>query len=99
MRFTGPPLIGFLSITTVLVQAPPNVTRGPYLQLATPTSVVVRWRTDIPMPAAGAVIDGGGHGPISLAVMNSSNAFFPVPTMGHPCASSSVSKLRRSRRR
>lgn len=24
----------------------PSVTRGPYLQLATPTSVVVRWRTD-----------------------------------------------------
>ncbi|HEY0156581.1 MAG TPA: metallophosphoesterase, partial [Thermoanaerobaculia bacterium] len=26
----------------------PNLRRGPYLQLGTPTSVVVRWRTDIP---------------------------------------------------
>jgi len=24
------------------------LTRGPYLQMGTPTSVVVRWRTDVP---------------------------------------------------
>jgi hypothetical protein len=28
--------------------AGPRLVRGPYLQLATPTSVVVRWRTDVP---------------------------------------------------
>jgi hypothetical protein len=27
----------------------PTVTRGPYLQLGTPTSIVVRWRTDVAM--------------------------------------------------
>jgi len=27
------------------------VTRGPYLQLATPTSIVVRWRTSVPTPS------------------------------------------------
>ncbi len=35
----------------LLVAAPclaQSVTRGPYLQLATPGSVVVRWRTDVP---------------------------------------------------
>lgn len=26
----------------------PNVTRGPYLQMGTPSSIVVRWRTDVP---------------------------------------------------
>ena len=25
-----------------------TVARGPYLQIATPTSIVVRWRTDVP---------------------------------------------------
>lgn len=33
------------------VTAPPIVTRGPYLQLGTPTNIVVRWRTDIPTPS------------------------------------------------
>ncbi len=28
--------------------APPVVTRGPYLQMATPGSLVIRWRTDLP---------------------------------------------------
>lgn len=27
---------------------PPGLTRGPYLQMGTPTSIVVRWRTDSP---------------------------------------------------
>jgi hypothetical protein len=43
-------------------RTPPAVTRGPYLQLATPASVVVRWRTDVPTvgrvcvgPAPGAL--------------------------------------------
>lgn len=30
----------------LLQQSIPNVTRGPYLQLSTPTSIVIRWRTD-----------------------------------------------------
>ena len=29
----------------------PSLTRGPYLQVGTPTSVVVRWRTDVPAPS------------------------------------------------
>src|SRR5262245_36967921 len=38
----------------LLAAAPPirapgqTVLRGPYLQLGTPTSIVVRWRTDVP---------------------------------------------------
>jgi len=28
-----------------------NVVRGPYLQIATPTSMIVRWRTDVPCDA------------------------------------------------
>lgn len=31
--------------------AGPAVTRGPYLNKATPTSVVVRWRTNVPLPS------------------------------------------------
>lgn len=30
------------------VQSSPALTRGPYLQLSTPTSMVIRWRTDTP---------------------------------------------------
>ncbi|UFH53989.1 metallophosphoesterase family protein [Spirosoma sp. KNUC1025] len=39
-------LIFFLRVHAVAQLA--NVTRGPYLQVVTPTSVVVRWRTDQP---------------------------------------------------
>jgi len=38
------------ALTLVLgpaAQGPPTVVRGPYLQLGTPESVVVRWRTDV----------------------------------------------------
>src|SRR4051812_15940218 len=28
---------------------PPHLTRGPYLQIGTPTSIIVKWRTDQPM--------------------------------------------------
>lgn len=36
-------------VTVSLVLPPaPRLTRGPYLQLGTPQSVVVRWRTDVP---------------------------------------------------
>ena len=34
----------------------PQLTRGPYLQVATPTSIIVRWRTD---PASGSVVRFG----------------------------------------
>lgn len=34
-----------------LPAAPTTVVRGPYLQLATPTSIVVRWRTDTAEPS------------------------------------------------
>ena len=35
-----------LLLPLIPAQTPPAITRGPYLQLGTPTSVVVRWRTD-----------------------------------------------------
>src|SRR5688572_25274678 len=39
-------LLAALTTTPLLAQ---SITRGPYLQQGTPTSVVVRWRTDIPV--------------------------------------------------
>jgi myo-inositol-hexaphosphate 3-phosphohydrolase len=36
---------------TAPAAAPAAVTRGPYLQLGTPTSIVARWRTDRPVPS------------------------------------------------
>ena len=35
-------------MSSVTVVAADSVTRGPYLQLGSDTSVVVRWRTDVP---------------------------------------------------
>ena len=43
--------VAFLA-ATLHVAAATTVTRGPYLQLATPTSMVVRWRTDMTEPSA-----------------------------------------------
>ncbi len=36
----------FAALTCATLSAAPTVVRGPYLQSATPTSMVVRWRTD-----------------------------------------------------
>jgi tetratricopeptide (TPR) repeat protein len=51
----------------------PVVVRGPYLQLATPSSIVVRWRTDTPShrlvsfgPAGGSLDRRAGDGTIAL---------------------------------
>lgn len=46
----------FLSVAAAIVFQPHRalalqVTRGPYLQLATPTGVTIRWRTDLPTPS------------------------------------------------
>ena len=41
-------LLATLPIASVLFAQTPTVTRGPYLQVVTPKSVVVRWRTDAP---------------------------------------------------
>jgi hypothetical protein len=37
----------FCALTITVLPAAPTILRGPYLQSATPTSIVVRWRTDI----------------------------------------------------
>ena len=37
-----------LELNASITPQEPVVTRGPYLQMGTPTSVVVRWRTDVP---------------------------------------------------
>lgn len=39
-------LVGWLALAAHSAPAATSVTRGPYLQMATPTSMVVRWRTD-----------------------------------------------------
>jgi len=46
----------------------PALSRGPYLQLATPTSMVVRWRTE--KPSAGVVM----YGPHAGALTNQASA-------------------------
>ncbi len=48
------------------------VTRGPYLQTATSTSVVVCWRTDVPVD--GRVFVGTSPGALSVAFSNASPA-------------------------
>jgi hypothetical protein len=37
-----------ISLDLELLTSPPALVRGPYLQLGTPTSLTVRWRTDLP---------------------------------------------------
>ena len=37
-----------ITLEVELLTGPPDILRGPYLHVATPTSVVVRWRTDLP---------------------------------------------------
>lgn len=46
-RFVSP-----LLFLCSLLAAPAAIVRGPYLQSATPTSIVVRWRTDAPTASA-----------------------------------------------
>ena len=46
----------FLVLTAVAAVAAPSLVRGPYLQSASPTSIVVRWRTD---QAEGSVVKYG----------------------------------------
>ena len=41
-----------LGLTALSATAATTVVRGPYLQLATPTSIVVRWRTDATEPSS-----------------------------------------------
>jgi 3',5'-cyclic AMP phosphodiesterase CpdA len=46
---SGRPIISLLAVVLTTTLAPAaTLLRGPYLQAATPTSVVVRWRTDVP---------------------------------------------------
>src|SRR2546422_11378944 len=40
-------LVLFLALCQSVLAATVAVTRGPYLQTGTPTSVTVRWRTDV----------------------------------------------------
>ena len=46
MRFRTSFRLALFLLTTGLLPAATALLRGPYLQLATPTSLVVRWRTD-----------------------------------------------------
>ncbi|MCX6941968.1 MAG: metallophosphoesterase family protein, partial [Verrucomicrobia bacterium] len=46
MRFRTSFRLALFLLTTGLLPAATTLLRGPYLQLATPTSLVVRWRTD-----------------------------------------------------
>ena len=46
MRFHCLPLLAALLFAAPALPAATTILRGPYLQSATPTSLVVRWRTD-----------------------------------------------------
>ncbi|MCB0376726.1 MAG: hypothetical protein KDD04_12475, partial [Sinomicrobium sp.] len=40
--------LAFVFITIFICEAPAQtITRGPYLQLGTDTSIIIRWRTDL----------------------------------------------------
>ena len=70
----------FSLISGVLFASSPDVsaavlTRGPYLQVGTPTSIIVRWRTDVPVESR--LLWG-----TNLASLDSTNSQ-PVPTTEH----------------
>jgi Calcineurin-like phosphoesterase len=46
---------------------PPSIIRGPYLQVGTPTSVVIRWRTDIATNTVAWISNSGSTSLFSLA--------------------------------
>ncbi|GAB3993934.1 hypothetical protein GCM10028807_30430 [Spirosoma daeguense] len=49
MKFTRfPILVWLILLCRIAFAQEPKITRGPYLQVLTPTSVVVRWQTDQP---------------------------------------------------
>jgi PKD repeat protein len=63
-------VVPFLSATNS-----PGVTRGPYLQMGTPTSLVVRWRTDV---ATGSrILYGADPADLTSSVLD------PTPTTEH----------------
>ncbi len=68
-------LIGILPLLAVPGAWAQTVTRGPYLQVPTPTSMTVRWRTDV--PTSSRVSYGAAPGALSVAVDD------PTPTTEH----------------
>lgn len=54
-----------LSIFFIVAHGQGTLLRGPYLQVATPTSMVIRWRTD--KPSSSVVKIGGGPQSLDLA--------------------------------
>ncbi len=63
----GMPSSDLVLVPYLTINLPRAVRRGPYLQRGTPTSMVVRWRTDVPTdslvrfgPAPGALASGAG---------------------------------------
>ena len=44
--------LGALALAATSIVSAQQVVRGPYLQIGTPNSVVVRWRTDVPTDSA-----------------------------------------------
>jgi acid phosphatase type 7 len=58
--------VNAIQIVPSLNAAPPQITRGPYLQIGTPTSMTVRWRTS--RPADTRVLYG-----LSLAALTATN--------------------------
>jgi hypothetical protein len=85
-----------LSLTVLSATAATTVVRGPYLQLATPTSIVVRWRTDVSEPSSvryGLAADQltltakaegvGTEHIVHLAQLQPATRYFYVPVTGN----------------
>ena len=64
-----------ITLEVELLTGPPDILRGPYLHVATPSGVVVRWRTDLPTESRVSF----GPTPTALA----SSVTQPGPTTEH----------------
>ena len=75
-RFAVAAIVGsLLAPALVFAQPAPQISRGPYLQVGTPTSIVVRWRTTA---ATDTVVD---YGPDPANLIFSASA--AAPTIDH----------------
>lgn len=77
-------IAGLITAATALALAAPasavTVTRGPYLQTPTPSSMIVRWRTDVPTDSE--VLYGSAVGALTSSVSDPSPTTEHIVTLG-----------------
>ena len=66
---TGATNLSFANNATIISAPATTITRGPYLQLSTPTSIVIRWRTSVATDSR--VAYGAGVGSLGATNYNS----------------------------